>query len=70
MKLTKWQGCYESGWKGEIADESFAHPAKFARSLIRRIVAHLSEHYGLERGQVVIDPFGGVGLGGVVCASD
>lgn len=35
-----WQGCYEEGWKGEIVPAAFAHPAKFSRSLIRRIYGH------------------------------
>ena len=62
--ITCWQHCYDDSWKGLIVDESFSHPAKYAPGLIERIAAHLA----LPRGAVVVDPFGGVGLGGVVFA--
>ena len=58
-----WQGCYDDNWKGEIAEEAFAHPAKFARGLIRRIYQHAMERGWIGAGAVVVDPFGGVGLG-------
>lgn len=68
-RVTDWHGCYESGWKGVIVDEAFAHPAKFARGLIERIVDHgLREGYW-KPGELLSDPFGGVGLGGLVAAS-
>ena len=35
-----WIGCYDNGWQGEITPESFSHPAKFSRTLIRRIYDH------------------------------
>lgn len=61
-----WQGCYDDGWRGLIVDEAFAHPAKFARGLIVRIFDDLD----LPFGSVVVDPFGGIGLGGIEAASN
>lgn len=66
--FTTWNGCYDGSWAGVIVDEAFGHPAKFAYGLINRIFEH-----GLQRGwwsknSVCGDPFGGVGLGGIVAA--
>lgn len=62
-----WYGCYGDLWKGIITDESFAHPAKFSRALIARIVDHLIDGGYVEAGSTVIDPFGGVALGALPC---
>lgn len=62
---TEWHGCYNDSWQGIIIDEAFAHPAKFARGLIRRIYQHMIDSGYIARGDSVIDPFGGVGLGGL-----
>lgn len=58
-----WHRLYKSGWKGAIVDEAFAHPAKFARDLIRAIYDHAVEEGWLRPGDRVLDPFGGVALG-------
>jgi hypothetical protein len=68
LPAIEWQGCYDDSWAGMIVPEAFAHPAKFARGLIGRVIRH-----GLERGywhvgETVSDPFGGVALGGIVAA--
>ncbi len=60
---TMWENCYDENWKGTICAESFAHPAKFSRALIRRIYAYLLDSGYLARGMAVVDPFGGVALG-------
>mgnify|MGYP006304962845 CR=1 FL=1 len=60
---TDEHGLYDGSWKGFIADEAFAHPAKYARNLIRWIYDHLIEEDWLHAGDTVVDPFGGVGLG-------
>src|SRR5882672_4314873 len=60
-----WHNCYGAGWQGEIVPESFAHPAKFSRSLIQRIYEHAFANGWLKDGDIVIDPFGGVALGGL-----
>ena len=63
---TVWQRCYEDSWKGWITDESFCHPAKMARGLLESIFSHLQNAYGLARGAVVLDPFGGIGSTGII----
>ena len=65
--VTIWTSCYDESWKGLIVDEAFAHPAKFAYGLIRRIVQHGLERGYWARGDVIGDPFGGIGSGGIVC---
>ena len=62
---TEWHGCYNDSWQGIIVDEAFAHPAKFARGLIRRIYQHMLDSGYIARGDSIVDPFGGVGLGGL-----
>ncbi len=63
--MTIWDGCYNDSWRDEITPESFAHPAKMARGLVRRIFDELA----LPRGAVVVDPFGGVGTTGIEASS-
>lgn len=63
MKESNWYGLYSGGWKKEVNDASFSHPAKYARLLIRRIYAHALARGYIEPGDVILDPFGGVGLG-------
>jgi hypothetical protein len=58
-----WDGCYDAGWKGIITDAAFAHPAKFSRGLIFRIIEHALADGLIQPGGVVLDPFGGVALG-------
>ena len=60
-----WRGFYKEGWQGEIIPEAFSHPAKFARGLIRQIYSHMLAEDWLREGNTVIDPFGGVALGGL-----
>jgi len=63
MKQTNWHKCHGQGWTGIITLESFAHPAKFSRALIRRIYVHAIEQGYIAPGACVVDPFGGVALG-------
>ncbi len=44
-----WQGCYDDSWKKIITEESFSHPAKMARGLLKRILKHLMKNHGLKR---------------------
>lgn len=64
MRQDDWTGCYRDGWKGIITEASFAHPAKFSRGLIRRIYEHAADEGWLIADDVIIDPFGGIALGG------
>jgi DNA modification methylase len=68
VKISRWEGCYDSSWKGLITDASFAHPAKFARGLIERIYDHCLAQGYLHRGDLVADVFGGIGTGGITAA--
>ena len=64
-----WHGCYNDSWKGLIVSEAFAHPAKFARGLIERIIEHgLAEGYW-QKGSLIGDPMCGIGTGGIIAAS-
>lgn len=60
-----WSGLYGESCKGVISDDAFAHPAKFSRALIRKIYDHVVEEGWATRGSSVVDPFGGVALGGL-----
>lgn len=60
-----WDNCYDDGWKDIIVPEAFAHPAKFSRGLIRRIYEYMIEMEYLKPDGTVLDPFGGVALGGL-----
>ena len=63
--MNDWCGCYDAGWQREIVPEAYAHPAKFSRGLIRRIFEHAFAEGWLHAGDVCVDPFGGVALGGI-----
>lgn len=59
-----WTGCYSAGWGDLIIADAYAHPAKYSRALIQRIYQHAREEGWLTAGSTVVDPFGGVALGG------
>ncbi len=63
-----WTGCYEGGWNGLIVPEAFSHPAKFSYKLTERMFGHAIRKGWISKGSVVVDPFGGVGCGGIVAA--
>jgi hypothetical protein len=63
MLTDDWHGLYSEGWKGEIVEEAFKHPAKFSRALVRHIYQHCRNESWLAVGDAVCDPFGGVALG-------
>lgn len=64
-EINQWEGCYDDGWQGDIIPEAFSHPAKFSRGLIHRIYKHAKEMGWFKPGDYVLDPFGGVALGGL-----
>lgn len=68
MKPKQWFGCYQDSWKGHITAASYAHPAKFAKGLVERILDYMAEKKWIQRGDVIGDPFGGVRTGGIVAA--
>lgn len=69
IPVVRWDECYDSGWNGLIVPEAFAHPAKMARGLVARIFDELFAIGALERGDVVVDPFGGIGTTAIEGAS-
>lgn len=69
LRAEQWAGCYDGGWAGLITAESFGHPAKAARGLLVRIFDELFAMGALERGDLICDPFGGVGTTGIEAAS-
>lgn len=65
MESLIWQSCYDDNWQGKIVSEAFSHPAKFSRGLIHRIYQHAKEMEWVNLGDYILDPFGGVALGGL-----
>lgn len=65
MKISAWQNCYDDQWRGLIVPEAHCHPAKFSPGLIRRIFQHCLTRGYLKAGDTVVDPFGGIGGGGL-----
>lgn len=63
-----WHGLYKERWGDDIVPDAYAHPAKFARGLIRHIYIHLRDHGYLFPGDTILDPFAGVALGGLDAA--
>lgn len=63
VETDEW-GLYKGRWgKQDVDDETFRHPAKYSRKLIRWIYKHAIEQGWIARDSVVLDPFGGVALG-------
>ena len=66
----EWIGCYRQSWtKGDIVEEAYSHPAKYAKGLIFRILEHLLAAGYVTKGQTILDPFGGVALGALPAMS-
>ena len=61
-------GVHDQSWRDLIVPAAFAHPAKMARGLLERIITHLFD-CGVERGSLVLDPFGGIGTTAIIGAS-
>ena len=67
--LDEWLGCYRDRWEGLIVPAAFVHPAKMARGLTARIFVHAMRQGWLKPGDLVVDPFGGIGSTGIEAAS-
>ena len=61
MKQTTWHGCYRQGWGTFLPRDAFAHPAKGAYGLAERIYKHCIDAGYFKAGDIVLDPFGGIG---------
>jgi hypothetical protein len=68
VKYLDWYGCYSENLVGLVTPASIAHPAKMAKALAWRIVAHGFERDWWGVGDVVLDPFFGVGTVGLAGA--
>lgn len=66
--MVKWYNCYDDSWAGIICPEAFSHPAKMSRGLTNRIFKHALSASWIKPGDVVVDPFGGIGSTGIVGA--
>lgn len=66
--MKHWFHCYGDSWKGVIGPAAFAHPAKFSKALVERILDYMLEQGWIAKGDIIGDPFGGVGCGGIVAA--
>lgn len=65
---TTWRNCYNGSLKELITPEAFAHPAKMSRKLCERIFDHGLEKGYWRLGDIIIDPFGGIGTTGLIGA--
>ena len=63
---TIWTNCYDGSWKDVIVPEAFSHPAKMSYGLLKRILDHAGAW--LNKGDVIVDPFGGIGSTGILGA--
>ena len=63
-----WVNCYSDSWKDLIVPEAFSHPAKMAAGLLRRILEHAALKEWIQPGDVIVDPFGGIGSTGILGA--
>lgn len=68
VPIVVWHDMYRDGWRDAIVPKAFTHPAKMARGLVRHIFDHLFAMRAIERGSIVLDPFGGVGTTGIEAA--
>src|SRR3990167_2828087 len=63
-------GLYDQGCGTLICPEAYSHPAKYSRKLIYWIVKTGIERSWWKPGETsLLDPFGGVGLGGIAAAA-
>jgi hypothetical protein len=70
VETVTWANCYDDGWQAgaDIVRAAFAHPAKMAKGLLSRILTHgLAEGFW-RLGDVLGDPFGGIGTTGIMAA--
>lgn len=68
MKVSVWHNCYDNQWRGLIVPDAFSHPAKFSPGLIQKIYAYGIERGYFKPGDLIGDPFLGVGGGGIYAA--
>lgn len=60
MNINQWQGCYDQGWGNNLVSAAYTHPAKVSFKLAERIYKHAIKNHWIEKGGIVLDPFGGI----------
>lgn len=68
-KAEMWHGAYDDGWRDLIVPDAFSHPAKMSRGLVVRIFDELFAMGALHAGDLVVDPFAGIGSTGIEAAA-
>ncbi|KKN49361.1 hypothetical protein LCGC14_0643370 [marine sediment metagenome] len=68
-RITNEYGLYDGSWKGVITPDSFQHPAKMPYGLLVWIIETGLERGYWQRGELLGDPFGGIGSTGIIGAS-
>lgn len=63
-----WANCYDGSWKGVLCGAAFQHPAKMSRNLLQRILEFGFERGFWKKGDLLGDPFFGVGTLGILGA--
>lgn len=63
VPVSIWRDLYTKQWADLITPEAQEHPAKYARLLIKKIYHHAFEEGWVAKGDYILDPFAGVGLG-------
>lgn len=66
--LDNVDGLYGQYWKSRTTPETSLHPAKFSKGLIYHILQAGKDKGYWKPGQICLDCFGGVGLGGIAAA--
>ena len=66
--ICDWENCYDDSWQRIIVPEAFSHPAKMSYGLLKRILAHAKKQSWLNKGDVIVDPFGGIASTGILGA--
>lgn len=61
IRILTWHNCYDKSLRNIITPESFAHPAKMALGLTERIFDHGRKMGYWQPGDLIVDPFGGIG---------
>lgn len=69
MKWLDWYACYKTSNKPWFVSKAFSHPAKMSIGLCQRIFEFMEEKGMIQKGDVVCDPFGGIGTTGLVGAT-
>lgn len=69
VPLEIWDGAYDQAWGELLHPDAYCHPAKMSRGLVVRIFNELLAMGALAKGDIVVDPFGGIGSTGIAGAS-